>query len=139
MGILIDSERNIPSHVQDPKRYYRQDKPFFCKDCKQTNTMLENAWIRKDRITYFLNCAECGSISTVNVREKEIFRQMVNLEYIDNKESYLFEMFQVVFFYRLYSDMESSLEGLEMVKRLNDKFKHRKLWYKLRYLGRKTK
>ena len=134
--LIRDSQETIPEHVQQNKTLFRVDRVFYCDACGENNKMLDTVWVRKDKLTFFFNC-ECGNTSSVNTTEKQIYDEMIDYFYSD-KEVLFFQMFQVAYFYKFWSDLESELDGLEIVKRIEKKFKFWSWFYKIRYWGHKT-
>ena len=131
--LIYDSQGHIPEHIKQNKEYFREIKPFYCKECRETNTMLENVFVKGENVSFVLSCFECGSIDTINTNEKELYKQMVRYHFTEIDDVLQFALFQVAVTYAFFSNVDSELEAMAMMKRLTKKFRQRKWFNKLRF------
>ena len=131
--LIYDETDKLPQHIKDNKELFREVKPFYCKECKATNSMLENVYIKGSNVSFVLNCFDCGALHSINTNEKELYKQMVRYEFTEIDDVLQFALFQVCHAYTLFSNLDSKLDAGAMISRLTKKFRFRKWFYKVRY------
>ena len=133
--LINDSEGHIENHIKADKNFFRVDK-MLCSKCHTQNQMLDSCEIDGPTVFFHTNCFECGHNDKFKCDEKTLLRQMFEIEFT-KKPCLYFRAFRVCWAYDYFVDGKSKSEAGQMILTLMKKYKHRRLWYFIRYLGNK--